>query len=345
MHDSCKGHCARVCVSMIKESFIVRGHEQDQWQYNIKIFDLSQVPLGTTIGTLKQQLANADPTGKADPSSFDLKLPFSFGQALADHDLVPDGLAELELCLSSADDEDKEVKVVKAEPLSADSALAAPDASLAHSATASVAEASAASVGAVGTRTREEVLAFKAAAEAREAAEEAESSRARWEPPATGTFRLGELLWAGRAGLEEGPRSVFFPRHSFAAVTLPPARKGFGASLLLLGGVGLNGAPHNDVWRMSVPRLGAQRAVDGDGIPVRPKWTVVSPHDNGVIDSRGLRVMRKWRARCHMGYTSASTHEGGLLLYVAGGDDGSGVKFNDVWASQDGGQPCRPTTS
>lgn len=56
------------------------------------------VPVGCTIGTVKQLLAQSDPTGTVDPSSFALKEGSPSARALRDGDLLPQGAQELELC-------------------------------------------------------------------------------------------------------------------------------------------------------------------------------------------------------------------------------------------------------
>ncbi|CAE7402147.1 Creg1 [Symbiodinium natans] len=69
-------------------------------------------------------------------------------------------------------------------------------------------------------------------------------------------------------------------------------------------------------------------------------WQVISPHEEGNPDGYGRRVHRKWRPRASFGLACAQAQRG-FLLYVAGGEDASGHRLSDVWASQDGGAQWR----
>jgi len=95
----------------------------------------------------------------------------------------------------------------------------------------------------------------------------------------------------------------------------------------------------NDVWRLAVPNLGLEQEFDWDGRPVRPSWSLVSPHDEGASDGQGRRVLRKWRPRRDFGCcVAAAPGDGpGGLLYIAGGC-GTSCVLGDVWASDDGGE-------
>jgi len=169
--------------------------------------------------------------------------------------------------------------------------------------------------------------------------EEPRRGESTWRPPLrAGSFHLGERLWAGMAGLEQVPDCEFFPRMFYGSVVIPPAKKGAGCALLLLGGSGGpdKGGLDNDVWRLNVPRLGIRRTVGADGNPVRPRWMLISPSDRGEIDGSGRRILRKWMRRGDFGLCAAAADSGGLLIYVAGGN-GAATSFSDIWASQDGG--------
>jgi len=158
-----------------------------------------------------------------------------------------------------------------------------------------------------------------------------------WAPPPSEAwaFRLGEYLWCGAARLQEAPPGGFLPRRSFAALTLPPAGR-LAASLLLMGGLRDDEAM-NDVWRLSLPRLGAQRASDASGALAQPKWTEVSPQDVGHTNGQGQRVMRKWKGRSNFSSCAATSAKGYTLIYVVAGSDGGKNFLNDIWASEDGG--------
>mmetsp|Transcript_67920 Transcript_67920/g.191445 ORF Transcript_67920/g.191445 Transcript_67920/m.191445 type:complete len:516 (+) Transcript_67920:67-1614(+) len=54
---------------------------------------------GTTLGAIKQELADGDPTGNTDPSSIGLKLPPPWHtESLSDGDALPEGVTELDVC-------------------------------------------------------------------------------------------------------------------------------------------------------------------------------------------------------------------------------------------------------
>uniref|UniRef100_A0A7S4RJA6 Uncharacterized protein n=1 Tax=Alexandrium monilatum TaxID=311494 RepID=A0A7S4RJA6_9DINO len=151
-------------------------------------------------------------------------------------------------------------------------------------------------------------------------------------PPEEGELRLGEHLWAGVAGLEEVSASGFFPRLRYAAVAVPGPRRRSASSLLLLGGV-LDGFNRNDVWRLTIPCVGVFGGTHQDPVP---RWTEMSPHDEGKVDGQGRRTLQKWRPRQDFGCCAATSGRGGFLVYVAAGSS-LGSLCNDVWASEDGG--------
>ncbi|CAE7496387.1 Creg1 [Symbiodinium sp. CCMP2592] len=86
--------------------------------------------------------------------------------------------------------------------------------------------------------------------------------------------------------------------------------------------------------------IGAGERASGASLGRRGTWHVVSAHEEGSPDGYGRRVHRKWRPRASFGLACAPAR-GGYLLYVAGGEDASGHRLSDVWASQDGGAHWR----
>jgi len=147
------------------------------------------------------------------------------------------------------------------------------------------------------------------------------------------TRRIGKLLWAGEAVFNLAPPCDFFPRSLYGAVMLPAA-PGRPAALLLMGGIWQD-RPMNDIWRLTIPQLGAR----GSGnLLSKPRWTRVSPHTEASINESGKRIWKKWPGRLRFGLCASRADGGGMLVHVAGGGGaGSSFGLNDVWASEDGG--------